>query len=177
MVMATKMLLMTFLRTGALSRLEWSWFDTDFPNTITIPGTTAGLKRKKGKNDDIPHHIPITPEMSKVFDDLRQFSDGSKYVFQPLRDSKYPHLDPSAINRHLRNLGYKDKMRAHGWRRTTLTAGKDVLKCDGEVIQKQMGHLPEGKVKQAYDGSLLLEERQDFLNKWCQLLVETGLKV
>ena len=177
MVMATKMLLMTFLRTGALSRLEWSWFDTDFPNTITIPGTTAGLKRKKGKNDDIPHHVPITPEMSKVFDDLRQFSDGSKYVFQPLRDSKYPHLDPSAINRHLRNLGYKDKMRAHGWRRTTLTAGKDVLKCDGEVIQKQMGHLPEGKVKQAYDGSLLLEERQDFLNKWCQLLVETGLKV
>ena len=177
MVMATKMMLMTFLRTGALSRLEWSWFDTDFPNTITIPGTTAGLKRKKGKNDDIPHHVPITPEMSKVFDDLRQFSDGSKYVFQPLRDSKYPHLDPSAINRHLRNLGYKDKMRAHGWRRTTLTAGKDVLKCDGEVIQKQMGHLPEGKVKQAYDGSLLLEERQDFLNKWCQLLVKSGLKV
>ena len=177
MVMATKMLLMTFLRTGALSRLEWSWFDTDFPNTITIPGTTAGLKRKKGKNDDIPHHIPITPEMQKVFDDLREFSGGSKYVFQPMRDSKYPHLDPSAINNYLRSLGYKDKMRAHGWRRTTLTAGKDVLKCDGEVIQKQMGHLPEGKVKQAYDGSLLLEERQDFLNKWCQLLVKSGLKL
>lgn len=68
-------------------------------------------------------------------------------------------------------------MRAHGWRRTTLTAGKDVLKFDGDVIQKQMGHLPEGKVKQAYDGSLLLEERRDFLNQWCQLLVETGLKV
>ena len=115
--------------------------------------------------------------MQKVFDDLREFSGGSKYVFQPMRDSKYPHLDPSAINNYLRSLGYKDKMRAHGWRRTTLTAGKDVLKFDGEVIQKQMGHLPEGKVKQAYDGSLLLDERRDFLNQWCQLLVESGLKV
>jgi len=177
MVMATKLMLMTFLRAGALTRLEWSWFDADFPDTITIPGSTSGLKRKKGKNDDIPHHVPITPEMQKVFDDLREFSGDSKYVFQPMRDSKFPHLDPSAINNYLRSLGYKDKMRAHGWRRTTLTAGKDVLKFDGDVIQKQMGHLPEGKVKQAYDGSLLLEERRDFLNQWCQLLVETGLKV
>ena len=177
MVMATKLMLMTFLRTGALTRLEWSWFDADYPDTITIPGTTSGLKRKKGKNDDIPHHVPITPEMQKVFADLREFSGGSKYVFQPMRDSKYPHLDPSAINNYLRSLGYKDKMRAHGWRRTTLTAGKDVLKFDGDVIQKQMGHLPEGKVKQAYDGSLLLDERRDFLNQWCQLLVESGLKV
>ena len=39
--------------------------------------------------------------------------------------------------------------------------GKDVLKFDGEVIQKQMGHLPEGKVKQAYDGSLLLDEEPE----------------
>lgn len=177
MVWATKLMLMTSLRAGALTRLEWSWFDADFPDTITIPGSTPGLKRKKGKNDHIPHHVPITPEMKKVFDDLREFSGDSKYVFLPMRDSKFPHLDPSSPNNYLRNLGYKDKMRAHGWRRTTMTAGKDVLKFGDDVIEKQMGWLPDGKVKQAYDGSLLLEERRDFLNQWCQLLVESGLKV
>jgi integrase len=176
-VLATKMMLMTFLRAGALTRLEWDWFESQFPNTITIPGTTAGLKRKHGKNDDIPHHVPITSEMREVFDVLRQFSGDSKYVFQPMRDSRFPHLDPSAINNNLRNLGYKDKLRAHGWRSTALTTGIDVLKCESDVIRKQMGHLPEGKVSQAYDNSLRLEERRVFMEKWCQLLVESGMKV
>ena len=64
-------------------------------------------------------------------------------MFQPMRDSKYSHLDPTAINNYLRNLGYKDKMRDHGWGLTTLSAGKDVLELECEVIQMQMGHLPE----------------------------------
>jgi len=176
-VLATKMMLMTFLRAGSLARLEWEWFESQFPNTITIPGTTTGLKRKHNINDDKPHHVPITSEMREVFDVLRQFSGDSKYVFQPMRDSRFPHLDPSAINNYLRNLGYKDKLRAHGWRSTALTTGIDVLKCESDVIRKQMGHLPEGKVSQAYDNSLRLEERRVFMEKWCQLLVESGLKV
>ena len=159
-VLATKLLLLTFLRTGALSRLEWEWFNTDFPDTITIPGTTPGLKRKKGKSDHIPHHVPVTPEMIKIFESLLELNGNSKYVFQPMRDSRFPHLDPSAINNYFRNLGYKDKLRAHGWRRTALTTGIDVLKFDRDVIRKQMGHLPEGKVNKAYDGSLHLDERR-----------------
>jgi len=176
-VMATKLLLLTFLRTGALTRLEWSWFDTDFPDTITIPGSTSGLKRKRGKNDHIPHHVPITPEMRKIFEYLLDLNGNTKYVFQPMRDSRFPHLDPSAINNYFRNLGYKDKLRAHGWRRTALTAGIDVLKTDRDVIRRQMGHLPEGKVNQAYDGSIRLDERRDFLHQWSGLLVDVGLKV
>jgi len=112
-----------------------------------------------------------------VFNVLRQFSGDNKYVFQPMRDSRFPHLDPRAINNYLRNLGYKDKLRAHGWRSTALTTGIDFLKCESDVIRKQMGHLPEGKVSQAYDNSLRLDERRVFMEKWCQLLVESGLDV
>lgn len=176
-VLATKLLMMTFLRTGALTRLEWSWFDSQFPKTITIPGETPGLKRKQGKNDSIPHHLPVTPEMERIFDRLRLFSGNSKYVFQPIRDSRYPHLDPSAINNYLRSLGYEGRLRAHGWRRTALTTGIDVLKFERDVIRRQLGHLPEGKVNQAYDGSLRLEERRMLMEKWCQLLIEAGMEV
>jgi integrase len=121
--------------------------------------------------------------MKEVFDVLRQFSGDSKYVFQPMKDSRLPHLDPSAINNYLRNLGCKDKLRAHGWRSTALTTGIDVLKCESDVIRKQMGHLPRGKlsqaydVSQAYDSSTRLYERRVFMEKWCQLLVVSGLKV
>ena len=60
-VLATKFLLMTFLRTGALVRLEWDFVDLE-KKLITITGETLGLKRKRGKNEHIPHLIPITDE-------------------------------------------------------------------------------------------------------------------
>jgi len=40
-----------------------------------------------------------------------------------------------------------------------------------------MGHLIGDKVRKAYDNSLMLVERREFLEKWSQLLVEEGLKV
>ena len=65
----------------------------------------------------------------------------------------------------------------HGWRRTANTAGIDVLKVELDVIKRQLGHLPEGKVNQAYDGSLRLAERRDYLQSWCDLLEKNGMRV
>ena len=173
-ILSVKLLLMTFLRAGALTRLEWGWIDEDW-RVLTIPPSTSGQKRTKGKNDDIPHHVPLTKEMNEVLSKAKDFSGGKKYIFQPIMQSKFPHLDPSTPNNFLKNLGYRNTLRAHGWRRTALTAGIDVLKGNREVIRRQMGHLPSGKVLRAYDGSLLLDERREFLEKWCGTLVDMGL--
>ena len=167
---------MTFLRSGALTRLEWDWIDEDL-KLLSIPGKTPGLKRKLGKNDHIPHLVPLTPEMLKLLDKLRELNGHKKYIFQPIRQSRYPHLDPSSPNNYLRNLGYKDEQRAHGWRSIALTVGQDLLKTNHEIIQRQMGHLVGDKVRQAYDRSEMLPERREFLEKWCSLLVEKGLKI
>lgn len=176
-VLATKLLLMTVMRAGVICRLKWEWFNTHFENTITIPGDTPGLKRVKGKNDDIPHHIPITKQMDKLFALMRRFNGESEYVFSPIMQSRFPHLDPSAPNNFLRNIGYKDVLRMHGWRTTAQTAGIDVLKVERDIIKRQMGHLPDGKVNKAYDRSIRLEERRDYLQKWCDLLEENGMRV
>ena len=66
---------------------------------------------------------------------------------------------------------------AHGWRRTFLTEGIDQFGFPREVIKKQMGHLPEGKVNRAYDSSQQLKERRQFLKVWGEALVEMGLKL
>ena len=175
-VLATKLLLMTFLRAGALVRLEWKMIKEN-KDLIEIDGITSGLKRRKGINDHIPHHIPLTKEIKLLLNKAKEYQSSEKYIFSPLRESRWDHLDPSSPNNFLEALGYRDKLRAHGWRRTALTAGIDVLKGNREVIRKQMGHLPEGKVLKAYDGSLLLEERRDFLEKWCSALVNKGLEI
>ena len=177
-VLATKFLLMTFLRTGALARLEWEWIiEKDGIECFEIPGKTHGLKRRKDVNDHIPHYVPLTKEMRGILEICSQLSDGSKFVFQPIRQSRYDHLDPESPNNYLKNLGYSDKQRAHGWRRTARTYAIDLLGCDSDVIKRQMGHLPDNKVDRAYDRSLRLKDRKKLMDDWCKLLTENGLKV
>ncbi len=60
--MATKFMLMSFLRAGALTRLKWDWIDWD-KKLLTIDGTTSGLKRNKEVNDD----------KSLILDERREF--------------------------------------------------------------------------------------------------------
>ena len=177
-VLAMKLMLMIFLRAGALVRLQWDWIkEVDGIKCFVVPGTTSGLKRKKGLNEHIDHHVPITKQMEKLLDRLRELSYGSKYVFQAIRQSRYDHLTPEAPNDYLVRLGYKNKQRAHGWRRTARTHAVDQLGCDSDVIKRQMGHLPEGKVNRAYDQSLRLKDRKNLLEQWCDLLVQQGLEV
>lgn len=175
-VLALKFLLMSFLRAGALVRLKWEWID-EGERLLVIPGDTPGLKRTK-KTEHLPHHVPLTKEMEMLLETAAKLNGGTSYVFCPIREnSRYPHLDPEAPNNLLKGLGYRDVLRAHGWRSLPLTAGQEVLKTSHEIIQRQMGHLIGDKVRKAYDKSLMLDERRQFLDQWCALLVQRGLKV
>ena len=152
----------------------------DFDNKlITIDGSTSGLKRVRGKNDDRPHYIPITEDIEKLLLNAKKWKLNEEYVFAPITHSRYPHLDPQSPNNFLRSLGIKNKegrpVVAHGWRGTFCTEGINIIKAELDVIKKQMGHLPEGKVNKAYDKSERLEERRDFLTKWGNELKKLGL--
>ncbi len=114
-VLATKFMLMTFSRSGALARLEWSWINED-EKLLIIPGPTSGLKRRKGINENIPHHVPLTKEMEMILNRAREFNTGEKYIFLPLRDSRYKFMGPESPNNYLKNLGYEGKQSAHGWK-------------------------------------------------------------
>ena len=100
-----------------------------------------------------------------------------QYVFPQLRQSRYEHLDPSAPNDFLKRIGYDGELVAHGWRSVARTYGVDILKAREIVIQRQMGHLPTGKVEKAYDRAQYIEERNEFMEKWCRLLEEHGLRI
>lgn len=173
-VAATKLMLMTFLRAGALTRLEWEWVGQDL---ITFPGTTPGLKRRRDISDRISHLVPITPQIQTILDHMEKLYGRGKYVFPQLRQSRFEHLDPSAPNQFLKRIGYDGELVAHGWRSVARTYGVDLLKAREIVIERQMGHLPSGKVGKAYDRATYLDERIEFLNQWCTLLEQNGLLI
>ncbi len=177
-ILCTKLMLMTSLRAGAVSRLEWEWIkEINGVKCFVIPATTSGLKRRKGKSDDKDHHVPITPEILKLLELCKELNGNKKYVFPAWRTRKYPHINPEAPNKFLQNIGFRDVLVAHGWRSVFTTAGKEQLKVPLEIIKLQMGHLPKGKVDKAYDQSLMIDERKDLLEKWCNALSEKGLEI
>ena len=51
-VIALKFLLMTFLRAGALARLEWKWI-SEKENLLVIPGKTSGLREPRGQKTSL----------------------------------------------------------------------------------------------------------------------------
>ena len=113
--------------------------------------------------------------MQVLLDDIKVKTGHSEYVFLSSRGKKYPHVCPDAPNKHLRELGYKDKLTAHGWRSVALTAGQDVFNFSHDLIQRQMGHEIGDKVRKAYDRSKQLSKRLEFLNAWCNSLADMGL--
>jgi integrase len=148
----------------------------DKKDLIIISGKTSGIKRTED-NEHIPHKIPITPLMWQIIEKCKKLSRGERYLFLSNGLGKKVHADPEAPNRYFKNLGYKNKQTAHGWRRVFLTYGIDLLKEREVIIRRQMGHLPTGSVLKAYDGSELLEERYNFLVNWGNHLVKNGLEV
>ena len=176
---AVKFMLMSFLRASAVVCLKWEWIkEVDGIKCFVIPPETKGLKKerfkvRKGEVD--PHYLPITEEMQVLLDDIKVKTGHSEYVFLSPRGKKYPHVCPDAPNKHIRKLGYKGKLTAHGWRSVALTAGQDVFNYSHDLIQRQMGHEIGDKVRKAYDRSKQLSQRFEFLSTWCNSLASMGL--
>ena len=165
-LLAVKILVMTFLRVGSLTPAKWEEFD--FKKEIwTIPAD----RMKTGKI----HKVPLTEPIKDVLNRLHTFTGDTDYVFFSPRGREYQHVHRDSLNAHLKKMGYKGLTTAHGFRHLALTAGQEVLKVDHEIIQRQMAHSFGDKIRGYYDKSQMLTERKDFMIAWCDALVEQGL--
>ncbi|MAC71198.1 MAG: integrase [Gammaproteobacteria bacterium] len=167
-MLATQLTMLSFLRVGALAQTEWTEIDED-KLMWTVPAS-----KMKAKRD---HLIPITPQIKRVFERMYEINGDQQYVFYTVFGKTHAYMNPSSINRFLKDLGYAKLTTAHGFRSLALTAGQEVLKFDAELIQRQMSHAIGDKVRQAYDKAQFIEERKEFMLSWDKALAEQGMKI
>ena len=167
-MLATQLTMLSFLRVGALAQTEWGEINED-QQIWTVPAS-----KMKAKRD---HLIPITPEIQKIFERMYEINGDQRYVFYTVFGKTHDYMNPSSINRFLKDLGYAKLTTAHGFRSLALTAGQEVLKFDAELIQRQLAHSIGDKVRQAYDKAQFLEERREFMLTWNQALVSQGMRI
>lgn len=161
-VLACKLLSLTWLRTNELRMLEWVEIDGD---TIVIP--EGKMKRPHD------HVVPLPAQAVKILSELKRRCRGSKYVFPSEHRIDRP-MSENAVLYLLHRIGYKGRLTGHGFRSVASTWANE-RGYNPDVIERQLAHSPENKVRSAYNRAAYLDDRrkmlQDYAN-WIDTLTQ-----
>ena len=149
-----------FLRPTELTGMLWS--EIDFDNHL-IRISKERMKTKK------PHLVPMSKQVLKALQNLRNVNIDSKYVFPTSRNITKP-ITSDSLRLALRRVGIsKDKMTTHGFRSMASTRLNE-LGHSADLIEIQLSHLPINKVRAAYNHAEYLEERRLMMQAWSDYL-------
>lgn len=162
---------LTGLRVGAISGMRWDEVDLE-RNLWLVPASRMKTWDEGEKN----HLVPLTEPIKDLLREMEKLNGGTEFVFASPR-TQSRQINPSSINNHFIDLGYKGVFRAHGIRTCFLTYGQEVLGFDEKVIRLQGGWKVKDKIQGIYDRHDFLDERTKFMNAWSDALLDRGMKI
>ncbi len=153
---------LVFLRPGELRGANWSEIDLA-AGEWRIPAI-----RMKAKQD---HIVPLSRQAVAILREQFAVSGNGKFVFPSLRgDARC--ISDNTINAALRGLGYgKHEMTGHGFRTTASTLLHE-LGFNSDVIERQLAHGEQNKVKASYNRAAHLPERRRMMQAWADYLAK-----
>ncbi|MBS0854533.1 MULTISPECIES: tyrosine-type recombinase/integrase [unclassified Tatumella] len=165
---ATKLLMITGLRTIELRTSEWS--DIDFEKGIwQIPAERMKMRR--------PHIVPISRQARELLEEIHQLTGRGRYVFHGRNDAGKP-MSEASINQVIKRIGYDGKATGHGFRHTLST----ILHEQGynsAWIETQLAHVDKNSIRGTYNHAQYLEGRREMLQAYADYLdaLESGANV
>ena len=159
---ALKLSLLTFLRPGELRQARWEEFNFSKKEWL-IPA-----ERMKARAD---HIVPLSKQAIEILE-LQKVETGdlnTEYVFPSQKKISMP-MSSGTIRIALQNLGFKDRMTAHGFRALARTAIREELHYAPDIIEAQLAHKPAGALGAAYDRAKFIKDRHSMMQKWANYL-------
>ena len=156
---AMKLLMLTFVRTGELIGARWeeiNWNTEEWH----IPKERMKMKR--------PHVVPLSKQAIEILRELRTITGEKSFIFHS-NSSKSLHISNGTVLMGLRRMGYKNKMTGHGFR----TLASTILNERGyapDVIERQLAHEDEDKIRAAYNRAEYLPERKKMMQDYAVFL-------
>ena len=160
--LATRLLMLTFVRTGELRGAEWSEFDLE--NRVwEIPAERMKKKRT--------HLVPLSDGAMEVLMQLQPYTGRRTHVFASPTKPKVP-MSNNAILQLIKRMVYAGKMTGHGFRHLASTKLNE-MGCNPDAIERQLGHI-DGSVRGVYNKAVLLEERTNLMLEWSNQVTLMG---
>lgn len=149
---ATRLLMLTGLRTVELRMAEWS--EIDFDNHIwEIPKTRMKMKRA--------HLVPLSHQSLEALHQLKQITGRYQLIFSGRNDVNKP-MSEASINMVLKRVGYDKRATGHGFRHTMST----ILHEQGfntSWIEMQLAHTDKNSIRGIYNHAQYLEGRREMM--------------
>ncbi|HBI5585089.1 TPA: tyrosine-type recombinase/integrase, partial [Salmonella enterica subsp. enterica serovar Welikade] len=151
---ATKLLMITGVRTIELRASLWSEFDLD--NAIwEIPAERMKMRRA--------HLVPLSTQALDLLNELKIMTGNYRYVFPGRNDPNKP-MSEASINHLIKRIGYGGKLTGHGFRHMMSTLLHE-QGFDSFWIEIQLAHVDKNNIRGTYNHALYLEKRRDML-RW-----------
>lgn len=154
-----KLLMLTFVRTGELIGAKWEEINWD-KEEWHIPKERTKMKR--------PHVVPLSSQALAILNQLQAQTGDKEHIFHSPA-SKSLHISNGTVLMGLRRMGYQNKMTGHGFR----TLASTILNEKGyapDVIERQLAHEDEDKIRSAYNRAEYLIERKKMMQEYAGYL-------
>jgi integrase len=161
-IRATKLLMLTFVRTSELINAAWDEFD--FANKVwNIPAE----RMKKGR----PHLVPLSRQAIELFNEQKEDTNifQTPYVFPSQIEPRKP-MSNGTILGGIKRMGYKGEMTGHGFRSLAMSTIKERLGYRHEIPDLQLAHSKGNKIDAAYDRAKFIEERTKMMQDWADYI-------
>ncbi|HBS7092429.1 MULTISPECIES: tyrosine-type recombinase/integrase [Klebsiella/Raoultella group] len=165
---ATRLLMLTGLRTIELRASEW--VDIDFDKGVwNIPAERMKMRR--------PHLVPLSSQVRELLEEIHQLTGRGKYVFPGRNDAGKP-MSEASINQVIKRISYDGKATGHGFRHTMST----ILHEQGyntAWIETQLAHVDKNSIRGTYNHAQYLDGRREMLQWYADYMaaLENGENV
>ncbi|MGB9152136.1 MAG: integrase arm-type DNA-binding domain-containing protein [Alphaproteobacteria bacterium] len=164
--LATKLLMLTFVRTSELIKSTWDEYDFEKAQWV------IGSKRMKMGRD---HIVPLSRQAIDILKEVKELVGNSQYVLPSVAKPKQ-HMSECTILNAIKRIGYKGSMTGHGFRSLAMTTLKEEVGYGHEIVDRQLAHAPGDKLGRAYDRTEYLKERKKMMQDWADYLERSGGK-
>ncbi|MEA9395091.1 tyrosine-type recombinase/integrase [Lelliottia amnigena] len=159
--LATRILMLTGVRTIELRLAEWKEFDFD-KCVWEVPVERMKMRR--------PHLVPLSDQVIEALRELQVITGRYNLVFPGRNDIAKP-ISEASINQVLKRIGYHGKATGHGFRHTMST----ILHEEGfntAWIELQLAHVDKNTIRGTYNHAQHLESRRGML-QWYADYIES----
>lgn len=166
-IIATKLLLLTFVRTVELRLTHWDEID-EARAEWRIPA-----ERMKCR---LPHLVPLSTQALAELRKLRALTGHRPMLFPHSSRGGLAYMAGPTINQALEIMGFNGKgtigFSAHGFMATASTLLHE-LGYRPDVIERQLAHTEANQVKAAYNHAAYLVERREMMQAWGDFCLTT----
>ncbi|MDR0806991.1 MAG: tyrosine-type recombinase/integrase [Enterobacteriaceae bacterium] len=163
--LATRLLMITGVRTIELRAAEWVEFDLDKAQW-QIPSERMKMRRT--------HLVPLSHQAVKILNQIKEITGRYRLVFIGRNDCTKP-MSEAAINQVIKRIGYDGRATGHGFRHTMST----ILHEQGyntAWIELQLAHADKNSIRGTYNHAQYLDGRREMLQWYADYMdsLETG---